>query len=252
MTDANRHRCRFEKGKAKMRTRSIMATAFAIALTLHGEDGTFIANGSFAGTFSVYTSDKATYAVESAAAFATLPLVFYRRGETATATARNGASKTLVSSASGTGTVSLGSETLDLGGVWTLSNSGQGQAQIGVAWSVYGDGGMLMTGDFASAYVVDTVQTGPSRKLMDRNAPPIAYSGDDWAGDVSRAATVTFTPPNGSGLEPTTWEDLPGGNGVRSFTFSKTGRWKVLMTFANGTMREATVNVVGGFVMTFY
>ena len=40
--------------------------------------------------------------------------------------------------------------------------------------------------------------------------------------------------------------------GVRQFAFSKPGKWTVLMTFADGTTREATVKVVGGFIMVFY
>ena len=237
-----------------MKTCCMMALAVscAVALASRGEDGTFMANGSFAGTFSVYTSDDATYAVESAAAFADLPPVFYREGETVTATAWDEAAKTLVADASDAGTMALGSAALDAGGVWTLANSGQGTAFVGVAWSVYGDGGMLAADGPVSGYVVDTMQDGPDRKLWDRNAPPVAYSGDNWAGDISKAATVTFTPPTGSGLEPTTWNDLSGGSGVRAFAFSKPGKWTVLMTFADGTTREATVKVVGGFIMVFY
>ena len=234
-----------------MRTCCMMALAVscAVALASRGDDGTFMANGSFAGTFRVYTSDDATYAVESPAAFADLPPVFYREGETVTATAWDDSAKTLVASASASGTMALGSATLDAGGVWTLANSGQGEAFVGVAWSIHGDGGMLAEGGNVSGYVVDTMQDGPDRKLLDRNAPPVAYSGDDWVGDVSKAATVTFTPPTGSGLEPTTWDDLSGGNGVRAFEFSKPGNWTVLMTFADGTTREATVKVTGGFIM---
>ena len=49
-------------------------------------------------------------------------------------------------------------------------------------------------------------------------APPVAYSGDDWKGDLTKASTITFTPPEGSGLEPTTWNKT--GRGASAFTFS--------------------------------
>ena len=65
----------------------------------------------------------------------------------------------------------------------------------------------------------------------------------DWHGDLSKAATVTFTPPEGSGLEATTWDDLPGGNGARAFTFNARGVWTVELKFADNTTRTAHINI---------
>ena len=64
------------------------------------------------------------------------------------------------------------------------------------------------------------------------------------------AATVTFTPPEGSGLEATTWDDLPGGNGARAFTFNARGVWTVTLTFADNTTRTAQIDIqTAGFVL---
>lgn len=196
-------------------------------------------------TFRLYLDEDATYALSSAEDFATW-LVTWRSGETVTAESADGTAYTLSGGAAAT-SAALPNK----GGVWTLANSEEGVARVGVPWTVFDDGGDFSESS-AVGWFVDTVQSGPDRKLKNREAPPVAYSGDDWAGDVSKAATVTFTPPTGSGLEPTTWNDLSGGNGARAFTFSKSGKWTVLMTFADGTTREATVNVVGGFIVVFY
>lgn len=196
-------------------------------------------------TFRLYLDEDATYALSSAEDFATW-LVTWRSGETVSAESADGTAYTL-SGGAGATSAALPNK----GGVWTLANSEEGVARVGVPWTVFDDGGDFSESS-AVGWFVDTVQSGPDRKLKNREAPPVAYSGDDWAGDVSKAATVTFTPPTGSGLEPTTWNDLSGGNGARAFTFSKSGKWTVLMTFADGTTREATVNVVGGFIVVFY
>jgi len=92
-------------------------------------------------------------------------------------------------------------------------------------------------------YAADSVKDGPDRKLKKREAPPVAYSGDDWVGNLSKAATVTFTPPEGSGLEATMWDDLSGGNGARAFTFNAKGVWTVTLTFANGATRTAQIDI---------
>ena len=96
------------------------------------------------------------------------------------------------------------------GGVWTLVNSVEGTARVGIPWAVFNDGGTY--GASATAgFVADMVQTGPDRKLMKREAPLVAYSGDDWHGDLSKASTITFTPPEGSELAATMWNKTGTG-----------------------------------------
>lgn len=111
------------------------------------------------------------------------------------------------------------------GGAWRLAASADGSQY---AWE-------------ETAYRADSAQEGPNRKLKKREAPPVAYSGDDWAGDLSKAATVTFTPPEGSGLEATTWNRT--GEGAESFTFNAKGVWMVTLTFADSTTRTALIDI---------
>ena len=88
---------------------------------------------------------------------------------------------------------------------------------------------------------LDTLAEGPHRKLKKSEVPPVAYSGDDWAGDLSKAATVMFTPPEVSGLETTTWNKT--GKGAEAFTFNAKGDWTVTLAFADGTTKTATVTI---------
>ncbi len=84
--------------------------------------------------------------------------------------------------------------------------------------------------------------------LKKREAPPIAYSGDDWKGDLTKASTITFTPPEGSGLEATTWNKT--GKGAEAFTFNAKGDWTVTLAFADGTTKTATITIESvGFML---
>ena len=205
-------------------------------------------------SFALDTSDEiaSPIVVSSAAELAALRGVAYRIGETVTATAPNGTETVLVSDANATGAVAFSPAS---GGYWTLSNSSLETAKFLVAWAVNGDvdTAIVSSADYG-AYWLDTVQAGPDRKLKKREVPPVAYSGDDWAAVATSAtlpaATVTFTPPEGSGLEATTWDDLPGGNGARAFTFNARGVWTVTLTFADNTTRTALIDIqTAGFVL---
>jgi hypothetical protein len=67
-------------------------------------------------------------------------------------------------------------------------------------------------------------------------------------GDLSKAATVTFTPPEGSGLEETIWNKT--GRSAETFTFNRKGVWTVTLTFADNTTRTAQINIqTAGFVL---
>ena len=156
-----------------------------------------------------------------------------RAGETVTATSPSGGVVTLSSS-------SLAS-VLDAGGVWTIANSVQGTAHVGVAWAVYADGGALAEG-VSGAYTVESMSPGPDRKVKKREAPPVAYSGDDWLGNPSAASTLGFVSPSGDGTNMNLV-----GCGAQQFTFNKAGQWMVRLT-AGGKVREAEVTIIkGGF-----
>ena len=184
-------------------------------------------------TFRLYLAGDSAYSLTNAADVATWK-VTWREGETVDATAMDGTETTLSDGV--VGECSLPAK----GGAWRLSNSEGGTATICIPWTVYNDGGTY--GASATAgFVADMVQTGPDRKLKKSETPPVAYSGDDWAGDLSKASTITFTPPEDSGLEPTTWNKT--GRGASAFTFNKTGVWTVTLTFADNTTRTAHINI---------
>ena len=123
-------------------------------------------------TFRLYLDEDATYALSSAEDFSTW-LVTWRNGEAVGAESADGTAYTL-SGGAGATSAALPNK----GGLWTLTNSVEGVARVGVPWTVFNDGGDL-TASSAVVWLVDTVLDGPNRKLKKAEAPPVAYSGDD-------------------------------------------------------------------------
>lgn len=193
-------------------------------------------------TFRVYSAKEAKYSVASQAEIAALPPVSIRDGETATATPYTGVATALESPS----LVSV----LDKGGVWTLANSEQGTAKIGVAWTVNGDFDIPIASASAyGTYAADSKQPGPDRKVRISDVPPVAYSGDDWVGDVSKAATLTFISPDS--VETSINLTGTGTTTPEQFVFDKTGFWTVRLTMADSTVCTAQINVTGGFAIIF-
>ncbi len=174
--------------------------------------------------------------------------VTYRAGETVTLTAPDGTTATVVADAAAAGgaTLAVGAGGLSSDGLWRLDNSNGSVAFVGVAWETFG-AAWRQAGDGRSM-ALDTLAEGPDRKLKKSEVPLVAYSGDDWAGDLSKAATITFTPPEGAGLEATTWNKT--GKGAREFTFNAKGDWTVTLAFADGTTKTATITIESaGFML---
>jgi len=235
-----------------MRTRfGTILAAVAAALTAAADDGTLLAETESAATFRVWSSADATYAVMSAAELSSLMPATYAAGETVTATSPSGVATAVVSSPASDGTVDLpqgAGGPINAGGIWNLTNSNGVQARIGIAWAVFGDGGTLAETSAGTGFIADAAQTGPDRKLKKNEVPPIAYSGDDWTGDLTKASTITFTPPEESGLEVTTWSKT--GNGAGAFTFNAKGVWTVMLAFADNTTRTAQIDIqTAGFMI---
>ncbi len=178
-----------------MKTRfALFFVAWAAAFPLFAADGDLLAETAAAATFDVCTADNATFAAKSAAAVAALMPVTWRAGETVGVIPPRGASSTLVTDAASAGSAPFAP---DAGGVWTLVNSAQGTARIGVAWPVYNDGGTLVTSGDSPDYVVDSMQEGPNRKIKRREGLPVAYSGDSWHGGATASSVL---PPHRPGL----------------------------------------------------
>ena len=205
-----------------------------------GAADTLLAETSAAATFDVHATNGATYVVQSLAEAAAFPPVAWRAGETVTATARNGTVIVLAGSAASDGAAPFSPLT---DGIWALENSAQGTALI-----VIGDYEVpLAASGCRFGYGVDSELPGPNRRLEKfSDALPVSYSGDDWIGDAVKAATLTFTAPNGT---VTTLNRT--GTGATSFAFDKPGRWRVLLGMEDGTTREAVLNIAMGFVIIF-
>ena len=217
-----------------MKRTAFMFLAAAAAISLRGE----ILAESGDVTFRLYLAEDSVYSLTNAAD-AAIWKVTWQDGETVDATAIDGTAYTLSEGDASTSAILPAK-----GGTWKLTNSEAGKATICVPWTAYNDGATFMVSAVPfGAFFVDTVQDGPDRKLKKSEVPPIAYSGDDWAGDISKAATVTFTPPEGSGVEATTWNKTNPGTGAQSFTFNAVGVWTVTLTFADNTTRTAHIDI---------
>ena len=222
---------------------AVIALATGAAFPLFADEDENFVMTSDPVTFYFNGAEVSPYGVTTANAFAP---VTYEAGDSVTVTAPDGTATPQVTDAAANGTFPF---VPTCGGVWTLTSSKWGPVAVAVPWSIYGESGMV-GGSTAASFAADMVQPGPDRKLKKSEVPPVAYSGDDWAGDISKAATVTFTPPEGSGLEATTWDDLSGGNGARAFTFNARGVWTVTLTFADNTTRTAQIDIqTAGFVL---
>ena len=226
----------------------IFAAACAVSMPAfadgdgEGEEPAAIRVTSEAVTFKLRTGSGTT-AVPSGE-IATWP-VTYRAGETVTLTSPSGASTTPVSGAAANGETALAGA-FNADGVWRLANSSGGSALVGVAWGTFGSPWREASADASCR--MHTEGEGPDRKLKKSEAPPVAYSGDDWKSDLTKASTITFTPPEGSGLEPTTWNKT--GRGASAFTFNAKGVWTITLTFADNTTRTARIDIqASGFMI---
>jgi len=96
-----------------------------------------------------------------------------------------------------------------------------------------------------AAYSLDALAIGPDRKLGIRDIMPVAYSGDNWIGDVAAASTVTFIAPDGT----TTLVAKTGTGADAEFRLDKPGRWTIRLSVGGVTKGEASIVVTGGFTL---
>ena len=228
------------------RCRRKSAAALAAAVTIATVAAPPMASGAMTSTLGgirLNTTGDSTILATRAAVddFANWP-VTYQAGETVTATAPDGTVSTLAQSAASAGSVAFAPTA---GGLWKLANSSGETALVGVAWSVFGDGSSQDFGPY-TPFRMDTVGEGPNRKSKAGNTPPVAYTGDNWAGDASKASTLTFTPPTGAGISASTQSFT--GTGATPFRFKGLGDWTVQLTMADGTTLNAVITLDGGTV----
>ena len=230
------------------RCRRKSAAALATAAMVAAVAAPPMASGAMTSTLGgirLNTTGDSTILATRAAVddFANWP-VTYQAGETVTAPAPDGTVSTLAQNAASAGSVAFAPTA---GGLWKLVNSSGETALVGVAWSVFGDGSSQDFGPYAP-FRMDTVGEGPNRKSKAGDTPPVAYTGDNWAGDASKASTLTFTPPPGFTFGVTTLDFT--GTGATPFRLRGTGDWTVRLAMADGTTLNAVVTIVGGTVFS--
>ena len=227
----------------RCRRKSAAALAAAVIAAVAAPPMVSGAMTSTLGGIRLNTTGNATILTTRAAVddFANWP-VTYQAGETVTATAPDGTVSTLAQNAASAGSAAFAPTA---GGLWKLANSSGETALVGVAWSVFGDGSSQNFGPYTPIRM-DTAGEGPNRSLKAGQTPPVAYTGDNWAGDASKASTLTFTPPTGSGISASTQNFT--GTGATPFRFRGTGDWTVQLAMADGTTLNAVVTLDGGTV----
>ena len=224
-----------------MKTLIVLLVAAGVVIPLRASGEVPLATSSEV-TFAYNSLESSPFGLSSVNAFAP---VTWQTLETVSVTAPDGTTTIEASNASIRGSFTF---TPTVGGVWTISNSMSGTVKVCVPWSVLGDSTNVTSS--AAMFMADTVEDGPDRMVKSRREMlPVAYSGDGWIGDVTKASTLTFTPPGGSGLSPTVF-DL-AGQGAQSFTINACGEWTVLLTFADGATLSSRINYWNGFVLSF-
>ena len=86
-------------------------------------------------------------------------------------------------------------------------------------------------------YSLETMFNGPDRTVK-AGRWNLTYSGDDWAGDATKASRIVVTSPKGV----VTTLDF-NGTGVTQFQFPHRGDWRVVLTMANNAEYEAIITV---------
>jgi len=225
---------------------ALVAAVVGLPSALCANVGDVLAGPSTSPAFSLYTTDGTTYSAVSVAEIAALPPVVWLEGDTVTQTSPAGVVTVLAADASTTGSVSIASS-LVAGGIYEFVDSVWGSAKVCIPYTVFGEVGntIASTASALSGYIVDSRQSGPDRRTSVFDAPPIAYSGDEWGGDATKAATLTITPSAG---EATVLE--LEGTGVTPFNFD-VGAYTVTLSTDGFPTRTAEINVNGGLALIF-
>lgn len=86
-------------------------------------------------------------------------------------------------------------------------------------------------------YSLETMFNGPDRTVK-AGRWKVTYSGDDWAGDATKASRIVVTSPKGV---VTTLHF--NGTGLTPVNFPYRGDWHVVLTMANNAVYEAVITV---------
>ena len=223
-----------------MKSSGFSVFAYAIAVLAAQCFAGEIKATSAATAFSLDTASVSPIALSSSSQVSSLANwpITWRKGETVTACAPDGTVHEFVSDASATGSVSVASY-IDAGGVWTFRNSLAGTVKFAVAWSVFGDGGMLDSDTLASVFI-DTQKEGPNRTANAGETLPISFSGDGWLGNLAAESSLTLTPPSSA----STVVNLTG-TGAYSAKLSEFGVWTVSLEADGGPTLVSHIRMTG-------
>lgn len=225
---------------------AIVTVVMALPFALCAEVGEVLASSSESPAFSLYTTDGTTYSAVSAEEIAALPPVVWREGDTVTQTSPAGVVTVFASDATTAGSTSLAS--LAAGGIYELTDSVWGSAKLCIPYTLFGEVGTTISATAMplSGYRIDSRREGPDRRTSVTDAPPVAYSGDEWGGDASKSATLTITPSSGEASVLTL-----DGTGVTPFGF-KAGTYTVVLSADGFSTRTAKINVTGGLTVIIF
>lgn len=216
-----------------MKKTALGAFAVFAVLSAIGADGDWMAETASATVFRLNTHAAPAYTLPSKHVLDAFGAVTWRAGETVTVTQPDGTTRVLVSEAETAGSVVI---PFDAGGVWQLCNSMQGTVRIGVPWTVFGDGGKLGEATARLSFL-DTEASGPNRRTVRGVARAVAYSGDQWLGEIGAASVLTVTAPDGTAQ---TMECL--GTGTQAFCPHLRGLWTVTLA-AGDSVRTSEISV---------
>jgi hypothetical protein len=198
---------------------------------------------SQAYTFSADTLEASPYAIlneSSVSEWSQTRKITWREGETVLAISPSGVQSTLAEDAESAGKSAFA---FNQGGLWRLVNSVQGEVMVGVAWSVFDDGGKLAE-ESSKKFWADSEVSGPNRRVFRTETIPVAFSAGQ-KGAAGSEATLSVVSP--SGVESSyQMQDLP----AQSITFSEKGVWTVSLTGAEG-QQTATINAINRQLMIF-
>ena len=128
-------------------------------------------------------------------------------------------------------------------------------APVGYAAQPLGDGDFMLVAvvdgvrgtSLASAFMCDTVSAGPDRRVIASVGPlPIAYSGDDWAGDETAGSTLFFA---GDSVAEATVPCV--GTGSLSHNLKGHSQWVITLEQRLGETLVAHIDMPTGLILIF-
>lgn len=219
------------------------AVALGAALPAHADYAVTSASTGAATSFALFTSAETTPTYRYAdGALASPFLITYKEGETVSVTSPNGATTQLTGSG---GTINY---TPTSGGLWTFENSNGLKAYVGVGWAVdYSDAFSPVTSASASLAWLETVRTGPDRKIYTDDTTPLAYSDGNFAGFDDGTITITTLSPSSDETVYT----RASGEDAKTIRLREAGIWTVTLTTSAGTSTAQIQVSPNGLIIIF-